>query len=79
MNEENGVVLDVEINGIYGKIRWDTNKENDIEDWSGLFGSFFDAGGKILNQDFKFKHINDDGTLKMIVDNFISSPLNLLR
>lgn len=64
LNEENGVVLDVEINGIFGKIRWDTNKENDIEDWSGLLGSFFDGGGKILNQDFKFKHINDDGTLK---------------
>ncbi|QQN61073.1 hypothetical protein I6H88_06305 [Elizabethkingia bruuniana] len=63
LNEENGVVLDVEINGIFGKIRWDTNKENDIEDWCGQFGSFLDAGGKILNQDFKFKHINDDGTL----------------
>ncbi|MCL1674005.1 hypothetical protein [Elizabethkingia meningoseptica] len=64
LNEENGVVLNEEENGNFGKIRWDTNKENDIEDWCGQFGSFLDAGGKILNQDFEFKYINDDGTLK---------------
>ena len=48
----------------YGVIRWDTNKENDTEDWRGVFGSFIAAGGKELNQDYEFEFINDNGVLK---------------
>ena len=64
LNNENGVILNENINGIYGVIRWDTKKENDEENWCGLIGSFFDSGGKILNQNFEFKYINENGTLK---------------
>ena len=64
LNGENGVVLNDETNGMYGFIRWDTQKENDVENWCGLIQSFFDLGGKILNEDFEFKNINNDGTLK---------------
>jgi hypothetical protein len=46
---------------IYGVIRWDT-KEDDFEDWRGLFGSFKDMGGNEVTSDYKFKFINDDGT-----------------
>jgi len=60
LNNENGIVLNEETNGIYGKILWDTEKENNIEDWSGLIGSFIDSGGKILNQNFEFKYIKDN-------------------
>ena len=48
----------------YGVIRWDTIKENDIEDWRGVFGSFIAAGGKEISQDYEFEFINDDGILK---------------
>jgi len=48
----------------YGLIRWDTNKENDIEDWRGVFGSFLAAGGKEVSQNHEFKFINEDGALK---------------
>ena len=41
LNNENGVVIDEEKNGLYGTIRWDTNKQNDFEEWSGLIGTFF--------------------------------------
>jgi len=62
---EFGVVLDKSEDwNEYGLIRWDTEKENDIEDWRGLFGSFLQAGGQVINQDHKFKFINNDGTTK---------------
>jgi len=65
LNNEFGVVLDkTDGNSMYGQIRWDTNKENDIEDWAGLFGSFLQTGGQIINQEHKFIFINDDGTTK---------------
>ena len=64
LENENGVVIDKEEDGMFGIIRWDTNKEIDFEDWRGLIGVFFDSGGKILSQSFEFKYINDDGTLK---------------
>lgn len=48
----------------YGLIRWDTEKENDVEDWRGVFGSFIASGGKEISKDYQFRFINDDGTLK---------------
>ncbi|MTI29441.1 hypothetical protein E1171_01310 [Cytophagales bacterium RKSG123] len=47
-----------------GIIRWDTNNESDTEDWRGMFGTFMKQGGQIINQNHRFKFINDDGTLK---------------
>ena len=65
LNDEFGVVLNkTSDNDICGQIRWDTNNENDIEDWRGLFGSFVETGGQIINQQHKFTFINDDGTTK---------------
>ena len=62
---ENGLVLDEYYTigsgeKTYGVILWDTGKENDTEDWRGLFGSFQDSGGAILEKDFKFTHIKED-------------------
>ncbi len=65
LESECGVVLDKSEDwNEYGLIRWDTDKENDIEDWRGLFASFLQASGQIINQDHEFKFINDDGTKK---------------
>lgn len=65
LENERGVVLDKSEDwSEYGLIRWDTDKENDIEDWRGLFGSFLQAGGQVINQDYEFKFINSDGTAK---------------
>jgi hypothetical protein len=65
LEKECSVVLDKSEDWIeYGLIRWDTDKENDIEDWRGLFGSFLDAGGQVINHDHEFKFINNDGTTK---------------
>ena len=62
-----GVVLDKTAdNDMYGQIRWDTNKNNDVEDWRGLFGTFLQAGGQIISQDHKFNFINDDGILNKV-------------
>lgn len=65
MNNEFGLVLDKNEDwNEYGLIRWDTDKENDIEDWRGLFGSFLQSGGQIINQDYEFKFINNEGMRK---------------
>ncbi len=65
LKNEFGVVLNKTAdNYMYGQIRWDTNKENDVEDWRGLFGSFLQIGGQIINQEHQFTFINDDGTTK---------------
>lgn len=65
LNDEFGVVLNKTYdNDMCGQIRWDTNNENDIEDWRGLFGSFLETGGQIINQQHQFTFINDDGTMK---------------
>lgn len=65
LGNECGVVLDKSLDwNEYGLIRWDTDKENDVEDWRGLFGSFLQAGGEVINQDYEFKFINSDGTTK---------------
>jgi len=61
---EFGVVIDSENSDLSGMIRWDNPKENDFEDWRGLFGTFIESGREILNDDFAFIYINDDGTLK---------------
>lgn len=65
LNNEFGVVLDkISDSNMFGQIRWDTNTESDIEDWSGLFGSFLKSGGQIISQQHQFIYINDDGTSK---------------
>jgi hypothetical protein len=65
LENECGVVLDKSEDwNEYGLIRWDTDKENDVEDWRGLFGSFLQAGGEVINQEHEFKFINNDGTAK---------------
>lgn len=47
-----------------GIIRWDTNKEQDTEDWRGLFGSFQNVGGKEIDSKTRFSFITDEGELK---------------
>lgn len=66
LSGEYGIVITSDLEEInhYGIIRWDTEKENDIEDWRGMFGTFINMGGKILVEDHMFKFINDDGSLK---------------
>jgi len=65
LNNEFGVVLDEKPGEkLYGSICWDTDKENDIEEWYGLFGSFLKSGGRIISQEHEFVFINDDGTMK---------------
>jgi hypothetical protein len=66
LNGEFGIVVKSELdeNDYYGMIRWDTASESDFESWNGLFGSFLQQGGKILEQSHQFKYINDDGSLK---------------
>jgi hypothetical protein len=65
LHNEFGVVLDKTADSnLYGLIRWDTNRENDTEDWRGLFGVFLQAGGQVINQDYVFEFINDDGSTK---------------
>ena len=68
LSGENGLVLneyhDYETHRSYGLILWDTEKDNDTEDWRGLFGSFQDAGGTILEKDFKFTYLKEDELTK---------------
>jgi hypothetical protein len=63
LNDEFGIVIKSELNDVelIGIIRWDTPKMNDLEDWSGLFGTFISLGGKIINEDYRFKFIDDNG------------------
>lgn len=63
---EVGVVLAPELDqpDFCGMIRWDTINENDFEDWRGQFGTFIQLGGKVLNENYDFKFINDDGSKK---------------
>ena len=63
---EVGVVLVPELDqpDFCGMIRWDTINENDFEDWRGQFGTFIQLGGKVLNENYDFKFINDDGSKK---------------
>ncbi|WP_228372451.1 hypothetical protein [Chryseobacterium daeguense] len=66
LENEYGGIIDFKADKLSTIIRWDTPKEDDIEDWFSMRGSFFDLGGRIINQDYKFKYINDDGSLKDI-------------
>lgn len=59
LNNEFGVVVDESIS----RIRWDSSKESDFEDWFGMFGSFVEIGGKILEDDYVFKYIDNNGNL----------------
>jgi hypothetical protein len=70
VNGEFGVIVKSELDkpNLFGTIRWDTAKENDTEDWNGMFGTFTKIGGKIIDQNHIFKYINDDGTKKTITD-----------
>jgi hypothetical protein len=65
-NGEFGVVIEAEPEwpNMYGIIRWDNSIENDTEDWRGQFGAFIQIGGKILDENYSFEFINDDGSLK---------------
>jgi len=67
LDGEFGVVIKPETDSedFCGIIRWDTDKESDFEDWGGLFGTFLNQGGKIIDRNFPFKYINDDGTQKL--------------
>jgi len=66
LSGEYGIVIksNLEEFNQYGIIRWDTEKENDIEDWRGMFGTFTEMGGKIIEENYTFKFINDDGNAK---------------
>lgn len=66
LDNEFGVVIKDKLNesNLCGLIRWDTSKENDIEDWRGQFGTFISIGGKILDNNYTFQFINDDGSLQ---------------
>ena len=65
LKNEFGVVLDkTEDSDLVGLIRWDSEKENDIEDWRGLFGSFLQSGGQVIDEGYEFKFIDDKGQLK---------------
>lgn len=65
LNNEIGLVLKGnDDTDALGLIRWDTPEEKDVEDWRGLFESFLQIGGKVIEQDYKLKFISRDGTLK---------------
>ncbi|HEU4790734.1 MAG TPA: hypothetical protein VFS71_13695 [Flavobacterium sp.] len=63
---EFGVVVKSELDkpDFYGRICWDTEKEFDFEDWHGLFGSFINQGGKIIDKNYQFRYISEDGSKK---------------
>jgi CO dehydrogenase/acetyl-CoA synthase beta subunit len=65
-NGEFGVVIKAEPDrsNLCGIIRWDNSRENDTEDWRGQYGTFIQLGGKILDDNYSFQFINDDGSLK---------------
>ncbi|CAD0008096.1 hypothetical protein [Flavobacterium chungangense] len=66
LNGEFGLVVKSETDNpnFHGVIRWDTEKEIDLEDWTGMFGLFLSLGGEIIDGKHPFNYINDDGTLK---------------
>lgn len=65
-NGEYGVVIKSELDteNLCGVIRWDNARENDSDDWRGQFGIFIQLGGKVVEENYSFQFINDDGTLK---------------
>jgi len=63
LSGEYGLVLNDAPDGLYGLVRWDTEKAQDTEDWRGLWGTFVAMGGRVL-QEYDFKFIGPDGSLK---------------
>ncbi|MDF2934475.1 MAG: hypothetical protein K0R36_3806 [Chryseobacterium sp.] len=63
LDNEYGVILDKEKNNNFGIIKWDTPKEIE-EDWIGMFGTFKESGGVIVDKSHQFKYIDDDGSFK---------------
>jgi hypothetical protein len=63
LNGEYGVVLKDATDGLYGLLRWDTDKAQDSEDWRGLWGTFVAMGGRVL-EEYEFRFIGPDGGLK---------------
>ncbi|XOV67660.1 MAG: hypothetical protein ACFHU9_00545 [Fluviicola sp.] len=47
-----------------GIIRWETAKQDDQEDWRGLFSSFINTGGEIIDENYCFQYIDEFGNLK---------------
>lgn len=66
LDGEFGIVIKPELDhqNVYGIIRWDNSKENDLEDWRWQFGTFIQLGGKILDENYSFEFINNDGSLR---------------
>jgi hypothetical protein len=65
LHNEVGIVLnETNDSNLFGLIRWDTDKECDVEDWRGLFGSFVASGGHIIDQTYEFTYIDDNGKRK---------------
>lgn len=64
LDNEYGVILDKEKDNNFGIIRWDTPHEVDEEDWIGMFGTFRELGGVIVDNSHQFKYINNDGSFK---------------
>ncbi|ROI02687.1 hypothetical protein EGI16_13780 [Chryseobacterium sp. G0240] len=64
LDNEYGVLTNLKKHEHSTIIRWDTPDERDFEDWCGLWESFVKAGGEITDQNYQFKYINDDGSLK---------------
>jgi hypothetical protein len=65
LENEYGVIVNLKSHEFSTMIRWDTPDEKDFEDWSGMWGPFVQIGGKIIDSNYQFKYINDDGTLKI--------------
>lgn len=66
LENEYGIIVNLKIHELSTVIRWDTIDEKDFEDWSGMWESFVQIGGKIVDSSYQFKYINDDGTLKIL-------------
>jgi hypothetical protein len=64
LSGEYGLVLKDAPDGLYGLVRWDTEKAQDTEDWRGLWGTFVVMGGRVL-EEYEFKFIGPDGRLKI--------------
>ena len=66
LDGEFGIVVKSELDepNFYGMIRWDSKSESDFETWNGMFGSFIQQGGKIIDSSHQFEFINEDGTAK---------------
>ncbi|RQO77755.1 hypothetical protein DBR40_07205 [Pedobacter sp. KBW01] len=60
---EYGVVLGDSEDGLFGLVRWDTDKDQDAEDWRGIWGNFLAMGGKVV-EDHEFNFIDRYGNLK---------------